>query len=186
MSFYGNGSSTKHHFGDNPFLAVKQTDLFRSLQHHHQNTKKALETWRRCVMCQENFQLKTMGNWECRYHPGRPTDYGREIRYTCCSHLYDAYSLEVQKGCTRCDHSEMNWNKVSRPITMVPLFAVEWIQTPPEYAQAIPPLTTNLTFIEFRSRADVVEQLEDQYQSVLEKNHIKLDRTDFFRTHSEY
>ena len=128
-----------------------------------------------------------MGSWPCRYHPGYPVDYGKtEIRYSCCSHKYDAFSLEVQKGCTRCDHSELHWNKVTRPVTKVPLFAVEWIQTPPEYAEAVPPLTTNVTFIEFRSRDDVVKPLEGQYQAVLEKNHIKLDRTDYFCAHSEY
>ena len=184
MAFYG--SSSNHYQENNPFLAVKQTDLFRALQVHHRHTQRALEELRTCAMCSMNFQLKTMGSWECRYHPGRPTDYGREIRFSCCAHLYEANSIQAKTGCTRCDHSEMHWNNVSRPITMVPLFAVEWITTPPAEAIATPPLTTNLTFIEFRSRLDVVEQLEGQYQTVLQKNHIKLDRTDYFMRHSEY
>lgn len=184
MSFYG-GSKTSSVQFDNPFLNSKQAELDNVLRLHHQNTKEDLEKWKTCILCSCKFQNKSMGTWQCRYHPGDHVVFRGEVRYTCCYYQYEEGSLEQSRGCTRCDHTEVSWKQFVRPITKVPTFGISWIdQTVPQ--AVVTKIEMKFAHIEFRHPKDVVDYQEQLYGSVLEKNHVKVDRTDFFKKSSEY
>ena len=175
--FYTPVSQTKR--PANPFLQLNEKQLFQSLREHHRQTLEMLQEWRTCVLCSNKFQLKETGSWGCRYHPGERM-IGNEDRFTCCYTRNAPGDLFYDRGCTLCDHTDFDWHKVVRPVTKVPLFALEWLVPP--HKDAIITNLTHATLIEFRDEDDINKLLDARYNELLEKRHVKIDRTDFFQT----
>ncbi len=77
---------------------------------HFPDIMDNMEVQKYCMQCGNTYQdLYNMGQWKCRYHPGKLSSQDRTT-WLCCNKSTDPHNSRFEggqhKGCHACDHRD--------------------------------------------------------------------------------